>query len=161
MPPRGLPVVAAAVPPGWEVRFIDENIRKAKGRDFCWADSVFVSGMHVQRRRINDISARAQRAGKPAVPGGPSVSSSPEAYPGSDYLHIGEMGDATRALFDRLGRDCARPANQRRFETRERPKQDNIPDVISIGILTRHRIAFARKAAAGKLNASNYSSKPS
>ena len=42
-----------------------------------------------------------------------------------------------------------------------RLKQGNIADVIRIGLLTRHLIAFARKAAAGKLNASNYSSKPS
>jgi radical SAM superfamily enzyme YgiQ (UPF0313 family) len=127
MPPQGLLVIAAAVPPGWEVRFIDENIRKAGQSDFRWADAVFVSGMHVQRRQINDICRRAHRAGKAAVLGGPSVSSSPEAYPGFDYLHIGEMGDATQALFDHLGRDCTRPAHQQRFETRERLPLEDFP----------------------------------
>ena len=42
-----------------------------------------------------------------------------------------------------------------------RLKQGRIEDVISIGILTKHLIAFSRKACAGKLNASHYSSKVS
>jgi hypothetical protein len=40
-----------------------------------------------------------------------------------------------------------------------RLKMGRIPDVISIGILTKHLITFSRKACAGKLNASNYSSR--
>ncbi len=35
------------------------------------------------------------RRHKPVVLGGPSASASPEMYPDIDYLHIGEMGDAT------------------------------------------------------------------
>ena len=120
MPPQGLLVIAAALPKGWRVRFIDENIAPAGEADFSWADAVFVSGMHVQRRQIGDICARAHRYGKPVALGGPSVSSCPEFYPDADYLHIGELGDATEELFARLGRDCARPAEQIRFETRER-----------------------------------------
>ena len=58
MPPQGLLVIAAALPAGWEVRFIDENIRRAGRADFRWADAVFVSGMHVQRRHIESIRAR-------------------------------------------------------------------------------------------------------
>jgi hopanoid C-2 methylase len=30
--------------------------------------------------------------------GGPSVSSAPDMYPDLDYLHIGELGDATDRL---------------------------------------------------------------
>ena len=59
MPPQGLLVIAAAVPEGWQVRFVDENIAPAGEADFSWADAVFVSGMHVQRRQIGDICARA------------------------------------------------------------------------------------------------------
>jgi hopanoid C-2 methylase len=40
-----------------------------------------------------------------------------------------------------------------------RLKQGRIENVISIGILTKHLITFARKAASGELNASHYSSK--
>jgi hopanoid C-2 methylase len=127
MPPQGLLVIAAALPQGWEVKFIDENIVKARKRDFRWADAVFVSGMHVQRRQIDDIRRRAHAAGKPAILGGSSVSASPEYYPDFDYLHIGEMGDATRELFSRLAKDCSRPRMQVRFETRERLPLNDFP----------------------------------
>ena len=49
MPPQGLLLIAASLPKGWEVRFIDENIRRANDADFAWCDAVFVSGMHIQR----------------------------------------------------------------------------------------------------------------
>jgi radical SAM superfamily enzyme YgiQ (UPF0313 family) len=127
MPPQGLLVIAASVPPGWQVRFIDENIDAAQPADFAWADAVFVSGMHVQRIRMLDICARAHAAGKPAALGGPSVSASPELYPDFDYLHIGEIGDATTELFAMLGRDCSRPPAQLRFETRERLPLERFP----------------------------------
>jgi hopanoid C-2 methylase len=127
MPPQGLLVIAASLPPDWQVRFVDENVDPAQEEDFRWADAVFVSGMHVQRKRIIDICRRAHAAGKPAVLGGPSVSSSPELYSEFDYLHIGEIGDATRELFATLGRDCARPATQVRFETRDRLPLEQFP----------------------------------
>src|SRR6202035_4278693 len=52
MPPQGLLVIAAYLPASWEVRFIDENVRRATAEDFLWAEVVFVSGMHIQRRQI-------------------------------------------------------------------------------------------------------------
>jgi hopanoid C-2 methylase len=127
MPPQGLLVIAASVPAGWQVRFIDENIDPASLEDFAWADAVFVSGMHVQRQRIVDICRRAHAAGRPAVLGGPSVSASPELYADFDYIHIGEIGDATTELFAMLARDCTRPRAQVRLETRERLPLEKFP----------------------------------
>ncbi len=120
MPPQGILVVAAYLPARWHVRLVDENIRPASEDDFTWADAVFVSGMHVQRPQINEIAARARRVGKTSVLGGPSVSASPEEYPDFDYLHIGEIGDATDALIEVLDRDPSPPSGQRRFVTAER-----------------------------------------
>jgi radical SAM superfamily enzyme YgiQ (UPF0313 family) len=127
MPPQGLLVIAAALPKHWEVRFIDENLTAADQADLRWADAVFVSGMHVQRRQLDDIRRRAQAAGKPVVLGGPSVSACPEWYPDFDYLHVGEMGDATQALFARLAQDCTRPAAQIVFRTIERLPLQEFP----------------------------------
>jgi hopanoid C-2 methylase len=127
MPPQGLLVIAASLPAHWQVRFIDENVAPASPEDFRWTDAVFASGMHVQRSRLADICRRAHAAGKPAVLGGPSVSASPELYPEFDYLHIGELGDATRMLFAMLARDCSRPGAQVRLETRERTPLDEFP----------------------------------
>src|SRR5947208_3559583 len=125
MPPQGLLLIAAYMPQAWPVRFIDENIRKATDADFAWADAVLVSGMHVQAAQIHDIAARAHAAGKVVMLGGPSASASPEMYPDIDYLHIGEIGDATDQLIARLDENVARPSAQLRFETKDRlPLQD-------------------------------------
>src|SRR6516225_8117709 len=125
MPPQGLLVTAAYMPQAWPVRFIDENIRKATAADFAWADAVLVSGMHVQAAQIHDIAARAHAAGKVVMLGGPSASASPEMYPDIDYLHIGEIGDATDQLIARLDESVARPSAQLRLETKDRlPLQD-------------------------------------
>ena len=125
MPPQGLLLIAAYMPEGWPVRFIDENIRKATAAELEWADVILVSGMHVQRQQIHDIAERAHAAGKVVMLGGPSVSASPEMYPDIDYLHIGEMGDATDRLIACLDESVARPSAQIRFETKDRlPLQD-------------------------------------
>ena len=120
MPPQGLLLIAAALPAGWEVRFIDEGVELATAADIAWAEAVLVSGMHAQRRHIEDIRRRVQAAGKTAVLGGPSVSACPEYYPAFDYLHIGELGDATDELIARLASDPSRPARQVVLTTRER-----------------------------------------
>lgn len=120
MPPQGILLVAAYLPRDWEIRFVDENVRPARRADFAWAEIVLVSGMHIQRPAMRDIALRARAAGCVSVLGGPSVSATPEAYPEFDYLHIGELGDATDALIAHLAADVSPPASQLRFETKER-----------------------------------------
>lgn len=127
MPPQGLLLIAASLPAGWEVRFIDENIRAATDEDFLWADAVFVSGMHIQRPQINDICRRAHEHDLAVALGGPSVSACPDYYPNFDYLHVGELGDATYELFRRLGRDSSRPDRQVILTTRERRDMAEFP----------------------------------
>src|SRR5215813_1749162 len=127
MPPQGLLLIAAYLPESWQVRFIDENLRKARAADFAWADVVMASGMHVQAPHIHDIARRARAAGKVTVLGGPSVSGAPEMYPEVDYLHIGELGDATDRLVARLDASVAPPAAQLRFETGERLALTDFP----------------------------------
>src|SRR5712691_9813626 len=127
MPPQGLLLIAAYMPDSWPVRFIDENIRRATAAEFEWADVVVVSGMHVQAPQIHDIAERAHAAGKVVMLGGPSPSASPEMYPDIDYLHIGEMGDATDRIIARLDESVARPPAQIRFETKERLPLQQFP----------------------------------
>jgi hopanoid C-2 methylase len=120
MPPQGILAVAAYLPDEWQVRLIDENIRLVTPEEFAWADAVFVSGMHVQQSEIIGIARRARAAGKVSVLGGPSVSASPEEYPQFDYLHLGELGDATDELIRLLDDDPCPPPAQRRLATEER-----------------------------------------
>jgi radical SAM superfamily enzyme YgiQ (UPF0313 family) len=127
MPPQGLLVIAAYLPKSWQVRFIDENIALATDADFDWADAVLMSGMHVQRRFIDELNARAHRRGKLTVLGGPSVSACPHYYPDVDILHVGELGDATDALIDRLDAGVARPPRQIVLTTAERVPLADFP----------------------------------
>ena len=127
MPPQGLLVIAAMIPSGWSVRFIDENVETAIPQDFIWADVVFTSGMHIQRHFIQDIIGRAHAAGKPVILGGPSVSAAPEYYPEVDYLHCGEAGDGTRRLFERIDISAERPESQVVFKTNDRLPLTNFP----------------------------------
>ncbi|MET0671733.1 MAG: B12-binding domain-containing radical SAM protein [Xanthobacteraceae bacterium] len=127
MPPQGLLVLAAYLPEHWPVRFVDENVARATPEDFAWADAVMVSGMHIQAPQVRDIHARAKAAGKPMALGGPSVSAAPEMYPDVEYLHIGEMGDATDAMIEQLAADVSVPAQQVQFTTKERLPLGHFP----------------------------------
>jgi len=127
MPPQGLLLIAAYLPAEWEVRLIDENQRAASDADFDWADAVLMSGMHVQRRFIDDVNARAHRRGKLTVLGGPSVSGCPEYYPDVDILHLGEIGDATDAVIAYLDDTPRRPPQQLVFSTVERLAMTEFP----------------------------------
>jgi radical SAM superfamily enzyme YgiQ (UPF0313 family) len=135
MPPQGLLLIAAYMPESWPVRFIDENIKPATDADFAWADVVLVTGMHIQGEQIRNIQARAKAAGKVTVLGGPSVSASPEMYPGFDYLHVGELGDATDAIIRAIDESTAHPPQQVVAKTKDRlpltefpiPAYDKVP----------------------------------
>lgn len=127
MPPQGLLLIASYLPQSWQVRFVDENIARAKSSDLQWADVVFVTGMHIQVMQIHDVCRRAKAAGKTIVLGGPSVSAAPDWYPDYDYLHLGELGDATDALIAQLDRTVAAPTKQLTFATRERLPLTDFP----------------------------------
>jgi radical SAM superfamily enzyme YgiQ (UPF0313 family) len=120
MPPQGLLVIANYLPKCWSVRFIDENVTPMSAEDLEWADAVFVTGMHIQAEQIRDIHRRVRRVGKIMVLGGPSVSAAPDMYPDIDYLHIGELGDATDELIESLDRSVAPPPTQVRLVTQRR-----------------------------------------
>ena len=127
MPPQGLLVVAAWLPERWSVRFVDENMRRTEPSEFAWADVVFVSGMHIQADQIRDLQRRAKSAGALTVLGGPSVSAAPEGYPEFDYLHLGELGDATDRLVSLLDASIEPPDRQIRLTTGERLPLGDFP----------------------------------
>ena len=127
MPPQGILLVVELVPKEWEVKFVDENIRRVTPEELAWADAVFVSGMHIQRTRIHDLTRRAHDAGKVVALGGPSVSSAPDYYPDVDLLHCGEVGDGTARLFEHLDETIERPGEQLTFRTIERLPMADFP----------------------------------
>jgi len=127
MPPQGILVITAMIPDEWEIKFVDENIERVTPEEFAWADVVFVSGMHIQRHRIHDLTRRAHDAGKVVALGGPSVSSAPDYYPDVDLLHCGEAGDATLRLFQRIDATVERPEEQIIYRTVERLPMSEFP----------------------------------
>jgi radical SAM superfamily enzyme YgiQ (UPF0313 family) len=127
MPPQGILVITALIPDEWEIKFVDENIQRVTPEEFLWADVVFISGMHIQRPRIHDLTRRAHDAGKVVALGGPSVSSAPDYYPDVDLLHCGEAGDATLRLFQRIDETVERPAQQIIYRTVERLPMSEFP----------------------------------
>ncbi len=148
MPPQGLLVIAAYLPEHWQVRFIDENLRLATEEDFEWAEAVFVSGMHIQRQQMKDICRRAHRFDLPVAIGGPSVSACPDYYPDFDYLHVGELGDATDELIARLARDTSRPGEQVVLTTKSRVDMKDFP-------IPRYELAEVTKYMLGSLQYSS------
>ena len=47
-PPLGLLTVSALLPPSWERRLVDLNVRSLKSSDIDWADMVFATAMLVR-----------------------------------------------------------------------------------------------------------------
>ena len=127
MPPQGILLIAALVPGEWQVRFVDENIRPIAESELAWADAVFVSGMHIQRRQILDLARRVHGEGKVIALGGPSVSAAPEDYVEVDLLHCGEVGDGTLELFRRLDETVVRPEQQIVYRTVDRLPMTEFP----------------------------------
>ena len=112
MPPQGILVIANYMPANWDVRFIDENVRKASKvpRTSHGPTSSSRAACTSRRPQINDINrARARpRASRPSS-AGRRCRGSPSYYPDFDYLHVGELGDATDELVRRLTESTARP----------------------------------------------------
>src|ERR1700754_1517819 len=148
MPPQGLLLIAAYLPENWQVRFVDENLKPATQEDFEWADAVMVSGMHIQRTQMNDICLRAHAHDLPVALGGPSVSACPDYYPSFDYLHVGELGDATNELFRRLAEDTTRPERQVVLTTKDRVAMSEFP-------IPAYELAETRKSLPGSIQYSS------
>ena len=109
----------------------------ATTEDFRWADAVLVSGMHVQRAHIEDIIAPRPCAGTGRWPSaGRRPPGCPEMYPDADYVHVGEIGDATDRLIELLDTTDGRPERQVLLTTDERLPLSSFPmpayDLISL-----------------------------
>src|SRR5438874_9499330 len=76
---------------------------------------------------MNDICRRTHAFDLAVAIGGPSVSACPDYYPSFDYLHVGELGDATDDLIARLARDRSRPPQQVVLKTTDRVPMTEFP----------------------------------
>lgn len=111
LPPLGLLTVAALLPPAWELRLVDLNVRALGDDDLRWADLVFVSAMIAQRDAARALIARCRAAGKTVVAGGPLFTAEEADFPEVDHFVLGEA-ESTLAEFVR---DVERGAARRLY----------------------------------------------
>src|SRR5438105_1425557 len=103
LPPLGLITVAALLPPAWQLRLADLNLRPLDPAELEWADVVFVSGMLIQRASLHAVARAARARGKRVVAGGAYASTSSDALAAEvDCVVVGEaeelMGELVAAL---------------------------------------------------------------
>ncbi len=90
LPPLGLLTVAAMLPPDWELRLVDKNVKSLADADLLWADYVFLSAMSIQRASAEAVIKRCKSLGVKMIAGGPLFTSVPEEFNDVDHLVLNE-----------------------------------------------------------------------
>jgi len=90
LPPLGLLTVAAMLPGSFEKKLVDLNVTALHDRDILWADYVFITGMAIQKKSVDQIVERCKKLYAKIVAGGPLFTAFPEAYLNVDHLILKE-----------------------------------------------------------------------
>ncbi len=115
VPPLGLLTVAAMLPPSWQKRLVDMNVRPLTEADIGWCDCVFVTGMAVQRRTAREAIARCKAAGKTIVAGGPLFLNEHALFEQVDHFVLNEAEITLPKFLADFEAGCAK----RMYRTRE------------------------------------------
>jgi radical SAM superfamily enzyme YgiQ (UPF0313 family) len=103
-PSLGLLVVAAMLPPHWQVRYIDADVEPLTPEDLAWADIVMVGGISPQLEPMLAVVRQAHALGKLAVVGGSGPSLQPELFGEADFVVTGEAEGVIPKLLEDLGK---------------------------------------------------------
>jgi len=123
LPPLGLLTVAAMLPPEWEKRLVDVNVRPLREKDLAWADVVLVSAMIAQRDSAVQLMARCRAAGKVIVAGGPLFTVEQTPFPDVDHFVLNEA----EATLPEFLRDFALGRARRVYTSTELPELRETP----------------------------------
>ena len=124
LPVAALPLLAALTPPGHTVTLVDENVEPIDFDRVARADVVGVTGMSVQRFRMQAILAELKRRGAFTVVGGPWVSVQEDYFgPLADAIFVGEAEETWPRFLEEWA--AGRPA--RRYEQAERTDMTRVP----------------------------------
>lgn len=90
VPPLGLITVSAMLPDHWHKKLVDLNIEMLQDKDLEWADYIFLSGMYVQKKSVNEVLKRCENYSAKMVAGGPLFTQDYENYPSIDHFILNE-----------------------------------------------------------------------
>jgi radical SAM superfamily enzyme YgiQ (UPF0313 family) len=107
-PPLGLLTIASMVPSPWNKKLVDMNVRRLEDKDLMWADYVFISAMHVQKKSTIRVLDRCKKFGVKIVAGGPYFTTSSDEFPEIDHLILGEAEDILPTFLEDLNSGNAR-----------------------------------------------------
>ena len=138
MPVACLPLLAALTPAGHTVTLIDENVEAIDWDRVARADIVGVTGMSVQRRRMQEILTELKQRGVFTVVGGPWVTVQ-EDYFGelADVIFVGEAEET----WPRFLGEWQRGQHQQRYEQAEKSDMTKLP-VPRFDLLKMHHYLF-------------------
>src|ERR1700686_5504030 len=122
-PPLGLLTVSALLPPAWERRLVDLNVRKLRSSDIEWADMVMATAMLVQKDSLKQVVQRCKAKGKRVVIGGPYITTTIEDLPEADHIFLGEAKATIPQFIEDLARGEAMPS----YKAAERPQLSTTP----------------------------------
>ena len=144
MPPLGLLTLANMFSPDYAVRLVDMNVQPLTDADLAWADMICTSTMIVQRKSLAQVIARAKRAGKPVVAGGPHPTSYWEEIAEVDYFLLGEVEDT----FPRFLHDFENGTATHLYVPQEKPAITQTPlpryDLINMRVYGSMLLQFSR-----------------
>ena len=116
-PPLGLLTISSMLPPAWNRRLVDMNIRLLTKADLQWADVVFASAMYVQKESLKEVIALCKREGKTIVVGGPYASMGLNEKIDADHIFVGEVETTFPGFIDDFVHGEAKAV----YEAPERP----------------------------------------
>ncbi len=144
-PPLGLLTIASLLPPHWNKRLVDTNVRPLTDRDLQWADVALLSGMIVHKEEILEILRRCRARGLRTVVGGPVTTSVEELPRHADTVVYGEAEELIDELSAALERGDAKPS----YKAAHLPGLDIVPLPDLSLINTRHYSAMAVQFSRG------------
>jgi radical SAM superfamily enzyme YgiQ (UPF0313 family) len=144
MAPLGLLTVAGMLPPEWELKLVDLNVKRLKDEDLRWADYVLLGAMLVQKESVCEIVARCAALNKIVIAGGPLFTTGHEAFPEIRHFVLGEAED----VMPRVVADLRSRRLQPVYRAPERPDITRTPaprwDLIEFRHYVTMSVQFSR-----------------
>jgi radical SAM superfamily enzyme YgiQ (UPF0313 family) len=117
-PPLGLLTVAGLLPPDYELRLIDMNVRPLRDEDIAWADLILTSSMIIHWPSLEEIIARANACGVPVLCGGPLPTQYHADIAGDAVFYLGEAENGFMDVVEAMLRDPAAAGRSRQVVNR-------------------------------------------